>query len=128
MTKTINIKKAVLKYLYLVPPIQILLTLALCFTEVDAHLAVILGNTVGYSILTSFIYIVEFILSGKKYCIFTKTSALGVLLLSIFNTIGAFYSNYANYEKDLTILAFSITIILTFILYLRKYGTNNRTF
>jgi hypothetical protein len=127
MGKTIKIKKAFLKYIYLIPPIQILLTLSLCFIEVDAYLAVVLGNSVGYSILTSFIYLVEFIISDKKYCIFTKTSALGVLGLSVFNFIGAFYSEYANYEKDLTILTFSITLILTLLLYLRKYGTNYRT-
>lgn len=115
-----QIKRFIYRYLYLIPCIQILLTFILCFIEVDTSIWVVLGNSVGYSILTSIVYLSEFILSRKKYCLFTKTSAAGVGFLSIFNFIGSFYSDYYLYEKDLTIFTFSIIVILTLFLYFQN--------
>lgn len=103
------------KYLYLIPIIQLTATFLLCFIDVDTVDFVMLGNSIGYSILTSLIYIVEFILNKKNYCLLTKASVFGVLILSIFNFIGSFYNDYSKYENDLTIISFSIIIGLVII-------------
>ena len=103
------------KYLFLVPIIQLLATFLLCFININNIDFVTLGNSIGYSILTSYIYIVEFILNKKNYCLLTKASVVGIFVLSVFNFIGSFYKDYYKYENDLTILSFTIIISLVII-------------
>lgn len=117
-------KRALYKYTYLIPPIQLIATLLVAlFPNYTSKIAVILGNSIGYSILTSLVYIKHFWITNKKYCLFTKASVFGVSFLAVFNTLGYYvYSEkyYTEYEKGLTLIAFLLTLFLLIVLYIQK--------
>lgn len=84
------------KYVYIIPPIHILLTLIISFSEISDIGWIRHGNSTGYSMLTSFVYIVVFIFSGK-YCLFTRLASIGLFAIATFNFIASFIVNSENY-------------------------------
>lgn len=99
------------------------MTTIVYFVDIDDKLWIILGNSTGYSILTSLIY-VGFFCFNDKYCHFTKISSLALLLISVFNTISylvvADLNDYLLYESLFSKLIIIITFILTLSLSLIK--------
>lgn len=105
-------KKLLVRYAYLIPPIQLLATLLLTFFDFkrvaeDLDILEKLGNSIGYSVLTGLVYVRLFCYSN--YCSFTKFSSVAVLLMSLINLFG----NYINYE--LYSVIYDRTIILSTI-------------
>jgi len=110
------------RYVYLIPPIQLLVTLIVSFFPVSNSDYVGLGNSFGYGIVTGVVYVTFFCLKDK-YCLFTKVAAASLLLIAIFNFIAwciVSIDQYAFYEIVIQKTVTGIAILLFFILLLIK--------
>ena len=122
-------KNIIGKYIYLVPPIIVLITFVVSFIDINDDDFLILGNSCGYSMLI-LLPIMYFYLYTGKYCFFTKASVVGLFMISMFNTLGAVIQKYDKsiqtyntYSNDLSILICLLVFILTSILYIYKTKT-----
>jgi hypothetical protein len=110
------------RYIYLIPPFQLLVTLVISFIPINQNGYVGLGNSLGYSIATGLVY-VAFFGFRNKYCLFTKISAYSLFFIAIFNFTAwclVSESQYPIYENILQKLISSITVGLVFILFITK--------
>lgn len=115
-------KKILIRYTYLIPPIQLLITLLFTFIDLErtvenSYVLEKLGNSIGYSVLTGLVYIRLFYYSN--YCVFTKFSSVAILMMSVINLLGNYinYNLYSNiYDRSIIIA----TIVLTILYSLRK--------
>ena len=90
------------KYIHLTPIIMLVITLISNFIDVNY---VVVGNLMGYSILSNFLMWYFFNFTGS-YCWFTRKSSLGLILINIIDILGSFI-NYSYYSK-----IFNVTICL----------------
>lgn len=102
-----------IKHIYLLPIIQIIATFVVSFFDLTEYQWIFLGNSVGYSILTGLVYVVLF--WSPSYCSFTKFSAVGLLIIAIYNLIGITLE-YDIYTAWFDRIVFAITLILTFLM------------
>jgi len=110
------------RYIYLIPPIQLLATLVISFLPVSNSDFVGLGNSLGYSIVTGVVYVTLFCLKDK-YCLFTKVAAASLFLIAMLNFIAwciVSIDQYAFYEIVIQKTVTGIAILLFFILLLIK--------
>ena len=108
-------KSSINKYIFIVPPIQIIITLIICFIDVEYLDFVKLGNSFGYSITTSIVY-VAFFCFNKKYCFFTKAASFSLLIIAVFNFISSFFFNQDDYMKyELLFSKVVVLICLTLV-------------
>lgn len=119
-------KKILVRYTYLIPPIQLLITLLFTFIDLErtienSYILEKLGNAVGYSIFTGLVYIRLFCYSN--YCVFTKFSAVAIFTMSLINLLGN-YINYELYSDMYDRIIIIATIVLT-ILYSFKDEISN---
>lgn len=112
------------KFIYLIPPIIVLITFVISFLDINNDDFLILGNSCGYSMLILLPALYLYLCTGK-YCFFTKASVVGLFFISIFNTLGAVIQKfdksietYNTYSNDLSILVCLLVFILTSILYI----------
>jgi hypothetical protein len=103
------------KYVYLIPIIQIIATFAVSFVDLTDNQWVYLGNSVGYSILTGLVYLAYFWNPYFKFCWFTKIAALGLLIIAIYNFLGACF-DFKFYSLWFDRIVFVIVLILTFLM------------
>ena len=103
------------KYIYLIPIIQIIATFVVSFFDLTEYQWVYLGNSVGYSVATGLVYVAYFWNPSFKFCYFTKFSAVGLLLMALYNFIGKTFE-YKIYVEWFDRIVFAITLILTFLL------------
>lgn len=108
-----------MKYVYLIPIIQIIATFVVSFFDLNEYQWNVLGNSVGYSILTGIVYVVFFWNPFLKFCLFTKFSAVGVLLMAIYNFIGKTFE-YQLYTEIFDRIIFCVVLFLVFILNVKK--------
>lgn len=114
--------KLFLKYLYILPIVNLLVTFTVYFTPLDIKDWVFIGNLSGYSIITSLVYVGVFCFS-KRYCAFTKITSYGLLAISVFNSISCKLitnqEEYLIYEsmfsKTIIILVLLLTISISII-------------
>jgi len=110
------------RYVYLLPPLQLLSAFVLSFVEIDGYSWVKWGNGSGFSIATGVVYFVLFVIIGR-YCLFTKVAACGLFFISLFNFITSFYvtaENYIVYENAYAKIISSLSLVMTFIITLKK--------
>ena len=103
------------KYVYLIPIIQIIATFVVSFFDLTEYQWVYLGNSVGYSILTGLVYVAYFWNPLFKFCYFTKFSAVGLLLMALYNLL-AVNVDYDIYTHWFDRIIFIITLLLTALL------------
>lgn len=103
------------KYVYLIPIIQIIATFVVSFFDLTEYQWNVLGNSVGYSILTGLVYVAYFWNPHFKFCYFTKFSAVGLFLMAIYNLIAVSIS-YEIYAYWFDRIIFAITLLLTALL------------
>lgn len=105
-------KKALSKYLNLIPPTMLLVTFISNFIELDYT---IWGNLVGYSLLTNVVFIYVFIVANRKYCWFTKLSVISLPLMNVICLLGTTikYDVYSFwYEVLICAIVFFLSIFL----------------
>lgn len=107
------------KYIFLIPIVQIIATFIVSFFDLNEYQWLFLGNSVGYSILTGIIYVFIFWNPFFKFCIFTKFSAVGLLLMAIYNFIAKTFE-YKMYVEWFDKIIFSIVLLLVLILNVKK--------
>lgn len=76
---------------------------------------IVIGNILGYSILTSLPMIYIFWFTHKRYCWFTKLSCIALPIMNLICIIGAFisYEKYT-YIFDLVIIAITTALSIIF--------------
>lgn len=109
------IKYYMKKYIHLVPVIMLIITLVSNFIEINY---VVVGNLIGYSILSNFLMWYFFNFTGS-YCWFTRKSSLGLILINIIDIFGSFI-NYSYYTKIFNVTVCSIALTLFIIFKLKK--------
>jgi hypothetical protein len=107
------------KYVYLIPIIQIIATFVVSFFDLTEYQWIFLGNSVGYSILTGLVYVVLFWSPFYKFCYFTKLSAVGLLLMAVYNFIGKAFE-YKIYEQWFDRIIVTTVLLLVLILNIKK--------
>jgi hypothetical protein len=107
------------KYVYLIPIIQIIATFVVSFFDLTEYQWIFLGNSVGYSILTGLVYVAYFWNPSFKFCYFTKLSAVGLLLMAVYNFIGKTFE-YKIYEQWFDRIIFTTALLLVLILNIKK--------
>jgi len=98
------------KYIYLIPIIQIITTFVVSFFDLTNDDFVYLGNSVGYSVATGLVYVAYF--WNPSFCLFTRFSAIGLLLMAFYNLI-AFCTSYNIYAYWFDRIIFVIVLLLT---------------
>ena len=76
---------------------------------------VIMGNILGYSLLTNVVFIYVFIVSNRNYCWFTKLSVIALPLMNIICLFGTVinYETYGFwYEVSICAIVFFLSILL----------------
>lgn len=101
------IKYYIKKYIHLVPVIMLIITLVSNFIEINY---VVVGNLIGYSILSNFLMWYFFNFTGS-YCWFTKKSSLGLILINFIDILGEFIK-YSYYTKIFNITVCSVVLLL----------------
>lgn len=97
-----------------IPFIHLFFSFASNYVFFDSPLV---GNLVGYSILTDIFYII--VLSDKRFCIYSKIAATSLIFLNIFGILGD-YINYYKYSAlyDSTLMLTTVSLIV--IKYIEK--------
>ena len=107
-----------IKYKHLLPVILLVASFFSIFFKYDLYGYILLGNFVGWSILVSLYFIFEFTLN-KKYCLISRISPVGLLMINIIDVIGYYFDeNFYNFWYVLTTCSFIFS--LTIIHYLKK--------
>lgn len=103
------------KYIHLIPIIMISATLLSNFINLNY---VVVGNILGYSILSNIVMWLFFNINGD-YCWFTRNITIGLIIINIIDIIG-FYFDYSYYSTIFNISVCSITLTLFLIFEIRK--------
>jgi hypothetical protein len=123
MKRILNLAQTIyaflIKYIYLLPIIQIIATFVVSFFDLTEYQWLFLGNSVGYSILTGLVYVVLFWSPFYKFCYFTKLAAVGLLLMAIYNFIGKTFE-YKIYVEWFDRIIFVTVLLLVLILNIKK--------
>lgn len=108
------------RYIYFVPIILLFFGLVTNFIEYKGNTYdyVVLGNSVGWSIIVSIVFYYFFNFKGK-YCWLTRNSPIGLFIINVIDIIGK-YIGYLNYCKLFNIAICSIISILAIIFYIKK--------
>lgn len=109
------------RYIYLVPIIMLLITLATNFVDYNngVYNYVVLGNSVGYSIFTNAVFFHHFNFTNKRYCWFTRKTPIGLALVNVIDIIG-FYMHHKDYSCLFNITICSIILILALYFEIKK--------
>jgi len=99
------------KYIFLAPIIMLSITLYSNFFNINY---VIVGNIIGYSILTNITMYYLFNFKGS-YCWFTRNIPIGLVSINIIDIIGCFI-DYEKYKIMFNILVVFI-IVFFYIIY-----------
>lgn len=110
----IKTKKKIRSKMYLVPIVLLLSALASSFFEYNF---ILLGNIVGCSILTNIAFMGIF--TFGNYCIFTKLSPVGLLLINVVDILGIIIERFA-YVKIFTMFIAIIISTLSIVLFIEK--------
>jgi len=103
------------KYIHLIPITMILATLLSNFIELNY---VLVGNILGYSLLSNIVMWCFFNLDGN-YCWFTRNIATGLIIMNILDIIGC-YIDYEYYVSLFNIIICLITLILFLVFEIKK--------
>jgi len=103
------------KYIYLTPIIMLIITLYSNFMSMNY---VVVGNIIGYSILTNITLFYIFNYKGV-YCWFTRNIPKGLILINLIDIVGNYIDNQF-YIKLFNIFVCSISLILFFIYKLKS--------
>tara|TARA_R110000782_G_scaffold258036_1_gene347590 strand:- start:405 stop:758 length:354 start_codon:yes stop_codon:yes gene_type:complete len=98
------------KYIYLAPIVMLVITLYSNFFDLNY---VIIGNLIGYSILTNIVLWYLFNVKGN-YCWFTKNVPLGLIAINLLDITAAFI-NYEYYARLFNILVCTVSLFLFMI-------------
>jgi lysylphosphatidylglycerol synthetase-like protein (DUF2156 family) len=99
------------KYSYILPLIMVLATLLSKFVVFDF---VIIGNILGYSILTNVLGYLWFNRKHTNYCFFSRNVWYFLIANNVINILGTFIS-YKKYLTWSTIFILSVSLLLFFI-------------
>jgi len=103
-------------YVYLLPPIQILVLVVLATIELTTTfrfsetLLFDIGFNVGSSTISLLVYVAFFFNPKLRYCLFTRCMVVGLILNQILYYLSFFITNQ-DYQKLYTITSFSIAIV-----------------
>jgi hypothetical protein len=108
------------RYIYFVPIIMLLATLVTNFVEYrgDTYNYVVIGNTIGYSLIINVPLWYFFNFKGK-YCWFTRNAPIGLFIVNITDIVG-YYMNDQLYHFLFNIVVCSIITILALVFYIKK--------
>lgn len=101
------------KYKYMLPVLLLVASFLSVFFEYNLYGYILIGNFIGWSIPTSLYFVFEFTLN-KKYCLISRLSPVGLLLLNIIDVIGYWFDEkFYNFWYVLIVasLVFSISFI-----------------
>ena len=115
-------------YLYLVPIVMLLATIASNFYDYQYYQLeksldyILLGNCVGYSLMTDavFLYIFWF---NKSYCWDTRLSPFALIIVNLTDILGVFIS-YPKYQFLFNISICFVAILLSIIFEISKRRNN----
>lgn len=114
------------RYIYLIPPIQMLLLLVIALIElvstyrISDELLFVLGVKLGNSWATLLVYFVLFFSNKFKYCSFTKMMVIALVINQILYEVQPYIGGVL-YDKVYTIMAFIMGIVMYWsILYKQK--------
>ena len=110
------IKSFLDRYIYLLPVLMLFATLYSNFFSINY---VVMGNIVGYSIITNTISWYLFNCTSKKYCWFTRNAPVGLLIINIIDLIGLLMKR-ENYVTIFNVVVCSIIIILAVLFFIKK--------
>jgi len=100
------IKYYMKKYIHLTPVIMLIITLISNFIEINY---VVVGNLIGYSILSNFVMWYFFNFTGN-FCKFTKRVSLGLIFINLIDIIG-YFINYSYYTKIFNVTICTVTLV-----------------
>lgn len=107
-------------YVYLLPPIQILVLVVLATIELTTSfkfsqtLLFDIGFNMGNSTFTLLVYVAFFFNPKLRYCLFTRCMVVGLILNQFLYYLSFFIPN-EYYQKLYTITAFAIAIVCYWI-------------
>lgn len=102
------------RYIYFVPIIMLLATLGSNFIDYNY---VVVGNVLGYSLLSNLAMYYFFNFKGN-YCWFTKNAPIGLILINIIDIFGTSMS-FVAYSRFFNIVVCCVVIILALIFKLK---------
>lgn len=82
----------------------------------------IVGNLVGYSILTSLFYFI--VIFNKRFCIYSKMAVIALFALNIFGLLGNII-NYYEYSKLYDGVLISTLVIMIVVKYIKDNSNKN---
>lgn len=107
------------RYAYMLPIIMLVASFVLAFIDLKNNQNyVVAGNILGYSLATDILFFLYFS-TEKKYCILTRVSPIGLLLMNCVDIIGFyFYENFYNFWYIISINF--IVFFLSILFYITK--------
>lgn len=99
-------------YSYLVPVVMLAVTLYSNFFSINY---VVVGNILGYSLLSNIFVWLWFNRTPKKYCWFSRNVAFGLVVINLIDILGDFL-NYSYYSSIFNTVVCSVCLTL-FIIY-----------
>jgi len=107
------------QYIYLLPSLMLVASFFSVFIDFNY---VVVGNILGYSLLTNIVFF--FVFYYGDYCVFTRLSPIGLIAINIVDIVGVFIlDNFYNFWYVVTI--FFVILTLTIILELKKRMAND---
>ena len=113
------------KYIYLIPPIQILTLVVLAMIELCTDFKFsydnlfVLGFNLGNSNATLLAYVVLFFHPKLRYCLFTRCMVVGLILNQLLYCFSKFITNEL-FDKIYTLISFGIGLLGYWILLFRN--------
>lgn len=109
-------KKKILKWIGIVPILQLLLSAMSNYIRFDFFNA---ADTIGYSLACGLVYFVLFWLTPYRYCPLTRYSVIGLIFLNFISWIGKSI-NYETYYKLYDTAVVFLVLIFALIYKLRN--------